>query len=122
MGYVLIIDNDQIIRSVLADKFKQLGVSTQQAATGQEGLDKAKQEHPTVIILDEHMPQMTGQQFMEALQQEAWFKDVHIIVFTALHDIDLVNHKMMAGVKDYLDKGASTPDSVVAAAQKYLQA
>jgi CheY-like chemotaxis protein len=121
MGYVLIIDNDQILRSILADEFDRVGIRTQQAANGLEGLEKAKQEHPAVIILDEHMPEMNGQQFVEELKKEDWFKEVRIIVFTALHDVDLMNHKMIAGVTDYLNKGTSSPESVISLAQKYVQ-
>ncbi|HEY5806309.1 MAG TPA: response regulator [Candidatus Saccharimonadales bacterium] len=121
MNYVLIIDNDHVIRSVLAEKLKQAGIATQEAADGHEGLEKAKKDHPAVIILDEHMPHMNGQQFVEALQQEEWFEDVRIVVFTALNDIDLMNHKIIAGVSDYLEKGTSTPEKVVEIAQKYLQ-
>jgi two-component system, chemotaxis family, chemotaxis protein CheY len=120
MSYVLIIDNDQMLRSVLTDELNDLGVQTQEAEDGLQGLEKARAEHPIVIILDEHMPHMNGQQFIEALQKESWYKEVHIIVFTSLHDVDLMNHKMFAGVTDYLDKSASSPQDVVKAVQKYL--
>jgi CheY-like chemotaxis protein len=121
MSYVLIIDNDQMLRAVLADELKQAGIVTQEASNGLEGLEMAKKEHPALIILDEHMPEMDGQKFVEALQKEDWFNQVRIIVFTALHDVDLMNHKMIAGVTDYLNKGTTTPDAVVKTVQKYLQ-
>ncbi len=121
MSYVLIVDNDQIIRSVLVDELADAGIATQEAENGLEALEKAKQEHPAVIVLDEHMPKMNGQQFLEELQKEDWFKETHIIVFTDLHDVDLMNHKMLAGVTDYLNKGTATPGTVVQAVQKYLQ-
>lgn len=120
MSNVLIIENDEMMRLALASELGRAGIVTQQAANGAEGLEKAKQDHPAVIILDEHMPKMNGQQFMEALEKEAWFKEVHIIVFTSLHDVDLMNHKMLAGVADYLNKGTATPATVVQAVQKYL--
>lgn len=121
MAYVLIIDNDQIMRSILATDLKQAGLPTQEAKDGLEGLEKAKKEHPTVIILDEHMPRMNGQEFIEELQKEPWFKEVHIVVFTALDDVDLVNHKMLAGVSDYLNKGTSTPETVIQIVKRYMQ-
>lgn len=121
MAYVLIIDNDDILRSVLASGLNGAGISTQEASNGLEGLEKAKKEHPAVIVLDEHMPHMNGQQFVEALQKEPWFKEVRIIVFTALQDIDLMNHKMIAGVSDYLNKGTASPEVVIQTVQKYIQ-
>jgi len=120
MSYVLIIDNDDTLRSVLAQELKQIGIPVQEAGDGQAGLAKAKADHPAVIILDEHMPKMDGQHFVEALRQEDWFDDVHIIVFTALHDIDLMNHKMLAGVSDYLNKSTCTPQTVVEVVEKYF--
>lgn len=121
MGHVLIIDNDQIIRTILADGLTKAGIATKQAEDGLQGLESVKQERPQVVILDEHMPRMNGQEFIEALQQEPWFKEMRIIVFTSLHDTDLMNHKMLAGVTDYLDKSTTDPADVIKIVQKYLQ-
>lgn len=121
MAYALIVDNDEILRSVLADELKQVNIATKEAADGLEALDVARQEHPAVIVLDEHMPKMDGQHFIVELQKEEWFKDVRIIVFTALHDTDLMNHKMLAGVSDYLDKSTTQPEQVISLVQKYMQ-
>lgn len=120
MAYTLIIDNDQMLRSILTEELNRTGIATQEAGDGLEGLEKARKEHPAVIVLDEHMPKMDGQQFIVELQKEPWFKDVHIIVFTALNDIDLVNHKMIAGVSEYLNKGSASPETVVKLVQKYM--
>ena len=120
MAYTLIIDNDQILRSILTSELNNVGIATQEAGDGLEGLEKARKEHPAVIILDEHMPKMDGQHFIVELQKEEWFKEVRIIVFTALHDTDLMNHKMLAGVSDYLDKATTDPEGVIRLVQKYL--
>lgn len=121
MAYVLIIDDDQTMRSVIADKLNQAGIATKEATDGLEGLAQARQEHPAVIILDENMPNMDGQQFIEELQKEEWFKDAHVIVFTSSTDIALLNRKMMAGVSEYLNKGTTPPETIVQLVQKHLQ-
>jgi CheY-like chemotaxis protein len=121
MAYALIIDDNELFRTVLSDKLSQLGITTKQATNGLEGLEMAKAEHPAVIILDEHMPKMNGQQFVEALQKETWFKEVHIIVFTSLHDSDLATHKRLAGINDYLDKATTPPEIVVGVVKSYMQ-
>lgn len=121
MGHVLIVDNDELLRTVLADALAAVGIQTKQANDGREGLESAKRERPSIIVLDEHMPNMNGQEFIEAIQHEPWFKETRIIVFTSLHDTDLMNHKMLAGVTDYLDKATASPEQVVAIIQKYLQ-
>ncbi len=109
-----------MLRSILTQELNRVGIATQEAGDGLEGLEKARREHPAVIVLDEHMPKMDGQQFIVQLQRETWFKDVHIVVFTALNDIDLVNHKILAGVSEYLNKGTASPETVVKLVQKYM--
>lgn len=120
MAHVLIIDNDEILRSVLIEQMKRVGIPAKEADNGLTGLEMVKQERPAVIVLDEHMPKMNGQQFVEALKKEGLLEGQHIIVFTALHDSDLMNHKMLAGISDYLDKGTTSPENVVSLIQKYL--
>lgn len=120
MAYVLIIDNDEILRSVLVEQMKRVGIPAKEADDGLAGLEMLKQERPAVIVLDEHMPKMSGQQFIEALKKEGLLEGQRIIVFTALHDTDLMNHKMLAGISDYLDKGTTSPESVVQTIQKYM--
>jgi two-component system chemotaxis response regulator CheY len=120
MKYTLIIDNDEMLCTVLSDQLKRAGIEVQEAVDGLEGLDKAIAQHPAVIILDEHMPHMNGQQFIEALQKQPWYKEVHIIVFTTLHDVDLMNHKILAGVSDYLDKSKASPEQIVELVKKYM--
>jgi CheY-like chemotaxis protein len=121
MSYVLIVDNDEMMRVVIAGQLHDAGITTQEAVNGHDALQKAKQDHPAVIILDEHMPEMNGQQFVEALQREPWFHEIRIVVFTALNDVELMNHKILAGVSDYLDKANASPEMVVQIVQKYLQ-
>lgn len=121
MTYVLLVDDNEFLRTVIADKLQHLGVDVQQAADGLEGLEKAKQEHPAVILLDEHMPKMDGQQFFAALQKEPWFKDIRVIMYTSLHSADLVTHKQLAGVTVYLDKDVVSPETVVSLVRDYMQ-
>lgn len=120
MAYVLIIDNDEILRSVLVERLKRLNIASKEADDGLAGLELVKQERPAIIVLDEHMPRMNGQQFVEALQKEHLLEGLRIIVFTSLHDTDLINHKMLAGISDYLDKATTTPEGVVNLIQSYL--
>ena len=120
MAYVLIVDNDEILRSVLMEQMKRVGIPAKEADNGLTGLEMVRQERPAVIILDEHMPKMNGQQFVEALKKEGLLEGQRIIVFTSLHDTDLMNHKMLAGISDYLDKSTASPESVVNLVQGYL--
>jgi len=121
MNHVLIVDDDPLLRDALSAALKKVGIVSQTAIDGLDGIKKAKADHPAVMVIDEHMPNMDGQELVEALQNEDWTQDVHLIVFTANTDIDLLNKKLRAGVVDYLDKASSTPERIVEIIQDYLR-
>ena len=122
MRPVLVIDDDVLLRESLSQAFKQFNIPLEEAVDGQDGLAKTKQLQPSVIILDENMPNMTGQEFIEQLRQEDWGKEVPVVVLTIKSNIEDMNKKMMFGVSDYLDKATVSTDQVVATVKKYLQA
>lgn len=121
MKPVLVIDDDILLRESLQQAFTEAGIPLQEAVDGGDGLAKTKDLQPAVIILDENMPNMTGQQFIEQLRQEEWGKNIPVVVLTIKSNIEDMNKKMMFGVSDYLDKATVTTDQVVATVKKYLQ-
>jgi two-component system chemotaxis response regulator CheY len=120
MKHVLIIDDDPLLRDALSAALKKEHIASQTAVDGLDGLTKAKADHPAVMVIDEHMPNMDGQELVDALQQEDWVEDVHLIVFTANTDIELLNKKLRAGVADYLDKSTSSPERIVEIVRGYI--
>ncbi|HSX30031.1 MAG TPA: response regulator [Candidatus Saccharimonadales bacterium] len=122
MAQVLIIDDDELLRTALTHKLRERGIEAEQAIDGQKGLELAKMDPPQVIVLDERMPKMTGDEFITAVQKEPWFSNVHIVVFTASDDTKLLYNSLKAGVTDYLDKTSATPDSIAELVAKYVQA
>ena len=122
MKPVLVVDDDILLRDSLAQAFKDEGIQMEGAIDGQDGLARVKELQPSVIVLDENMPNMTGQQFIEQLRGQDWGKDVPVVVLTIKSNIEDMNKKMMFGVSDYLDKANVTTDQVVATVKKYLRA
>lgn len=81
---ILIIDDEYDIRAVAQLTLKAVGgwdVSI--AASGQEGLAKASDEQPDVILLDVMMPDMDGIETLRALQANPATHTIPIILMTA---------------------------------------
>ncbi len=57
---ILIIDDDNSIRKVLEEYLQQVGFSIITAADGLEGLDRIKQNNYDLVILDIHLPYVSG--------------------------------------------------------------
>ena len=57
---ILIVEDEQDIRELLAYNLEKEGYATVQAADGKEGLDLARSRKPDLILLDLMLPKMDG--------------------------------------------------------------
>ena len=64
---VLIIDDEQDLRDMMAFQFKSRGFNAETAANGVEGLEKLPIVNPALIILDLNMPKMGGIEFYQRI-------------------------------------------------------
>ena len=80
---VLLIDDDANLVELTADALRKEGYTVSTALGGREGLDKALEKMPDLIVLDMMMPDMTGFEVIEALQKKDETRDIPILVFTA---------------------------------------
>jgi DNA-binding NarL/FixJ family response regulator len=101
---ILIVDDSAQIRNMVRlwlesdDKFEVCG----EAADGIEGVEKALELKPDLIVLDLLMPRMNGLQAAKALQST--MPEVPIILFTLFPDSELANQARNAGVASVLSK------------------
>jgi two-component system, chemotaxis family, chemotaxis protein CheY len=66
---VLVVDDEDAVRDVVAEALADEGYRVAQASNGQEALDAATSERPAVILLDMRMPVMDGWGFARAYRQ-----------------------------------------------------
>lgn len=98
---VLIIDDELAIRNVLNMNLRAQGYEIKEALTGAEGLLKAAEFHPHLIILDLGLPDMNGYEVLKELRQ---WTSVPIIILTVSDDEATKVRLLDAGADDYLTK------------------
>lgn len=82
--HILIVDDEYDIRAVAQLTLKAVGGwDVSLAASGIEGLTKAADEQPDVILLDVMMPDMDGIETFQALQANPVTKSIPVILMTA---------------------------------------
>lgn len=102
MDKVLIIEDEASIRSFLTINFKMHSFQVIEAESGEEGLEKAKAEHPDVVLLDVMLPGIDGFQVCEQLRK--LFPHIGIIMLTARgQDLDKIKG-LEFGADDYVVK------------------
>ena len=74
------------------------------ALDGSEGLAKAREWKPDIILLDLKMPMMDGYEVCHRLREERVTKKIPILVYTALHEWKSIKRALKAGSNDCLIK------------------
>lgn len=98
---ILIIEDNETYLSILSQKFdfEQFEVIT--AIDGSEGLKKAIDNQPHIIIIDLLLPKMNGIQIMEELRKSDWGKKVPVIILTNVNPDDEILQTIMKNKPTY---------------------
>jgi putative nucleotidyltransferase with HDIG domain len=99
---VLIVDDDQHIRTSLETYLRRQGMETLIAEDGFQGLDVLRRNHVDIIITDIMMPKMNGIKFIREVKKD--FPDQQIIVITGYGDMNVAIDAMKLGAADFITK------------------
>jgi CheY-like chemotaxis protein len=88
-GYLLLVDDDTEIRSVLAQLLETEGYRVAEAANGRQALEYLSR-HPgaSLILLDLMMPIMGGYEFREVQRTDPAIAEIPVVAFTAASSVD----------------------------------
>ncbi|MDR2784990.1 MAG: response regulator [Treponema sp.] len=101
---ILIVDDEQLNLDFFDVMLSKLGFIVEKAGDGLEALEKVKQFHPDLIILDNIMPKMSGWEVTKTLKKDAKYREIPIIMFSALGDVKDKVEGFELGVDDYITK------------------
>jgi signal transduction histidine kinase/CheY-like chemotaxis protein len=117
---LLIIDDEEADRYVLRTVLRDLPFVVAEAASGEEGLRRAREERPNAIILDLVMPGLTGFEVLDRLRDEPRTADIPVIVLTSKM-LDAAEHRQLASrAAAVLSKGNSSRRAARAALREAL--
>jgi len=105
MASVLLIEDDQRIRQLLATRLAERGHHVESTATAMDGVQKAVSGDVDIVVLDLGLPDVDGR---EALRMIRAVSEVPVIVATARDDQDEIVKIFDAGADDYVIKPYST--------------
>jgi len=102
---ILIVDDDDSIRSLLNQELGDAGYTIDEASNGKEALEKVRSNRPDLIILDIMMPEMNGFDVAVVLKNDPNTMDIPIIVLSVVQD---KARGFRIGVDRYLTKPIDT--------------
>lgn len=101
---VLVVDDDNSMRTLLKALLVNAGYEVYEANDGQQGFDKALDVQPHIMIVDWLMPGMDGVELTRALRQTKPGRGIYILILTALEAEDKLVEAFDAGVDDFMNK------------------
>ena len=101
---ILIIDDDLDTLRLVGLMLQRQGYQISAATNGQQGLDKAFEEDPDLILLDVMMPDMDGYEVTRRLRRNPSTMETPILMFTAKTQLDDKVIGFEVGANDYLTK------------------
>ena len=115
---VFIIDGDSGMRQAVQDLVESVGLRAESFSTGEEFLKKQRTAHPSCLVLDVRLPQMSGLDFQRQLA--AIGVQIPIIFITAHGDIPMSVRALKSGAVEFLTKPFRDQD-LLDAIQQALQ-
>ena len=107
---VLVADDEEDIRSLVAFRLKRAGYEVITAADGEEALLLATTRLPDLAVLDMMMPKATGLEVTRSMREHEATKDIPVILLTARAQEGDVIRGFEAGADDYVKKPFSPHD------------
>jgi CheY-like chemotaxis protein len=104
---ILIVDDEADVVAYLRTLLEDNGFRIVTAGNGREGMEKAKAENPTLILLDISMPEESGVRMFRNLQEDPQTTDIPVIVVTGVsHDFKkfIETRKKVHAPAGYFDK------------------
>jgi putative nucleotidyltransferase with HDIG domain len=99
---ILIVDDEEAIREVVSTLLEAQGYQCASVGNGREALDYLHGNSIDLVLSDMVMPEMTGLQLLAWLRTH--YKDVPVIMVTAMHDVSTALEAIRRGAYDYILK------------------
>lgn len=113
MAKILLVEDDRLLTRLYHKKLTKEGYQVEIAYDGSEGLVKAQNAPPDLVLLDLMMPKMGGLDMLRAFQASPQLQNIPVVVLTNLSAEKEEEEARALGVVDYLVKANNPPDRVL---------
>ncbi len=109
---ILIVEDDPLMSRMYQKIFTFDGYDVVMAADGQEGLDKAREVKPTLMLLDVMMPKMNGLEVLTKIKADPETKTIPVVMLTNLAGQQDAEAALAKGAVKYIIKSEHEPSEV----------
>ncbi|MCX6720897.1 MAG: response regulator [Candidatus Staskawiczbacteria bacterium] len=110
---ILIIEDDSFFVELISKKLFSKEFSILSAKDGEEGIKKAKEEKPDLILLDLLLPVMDGYEVLSTLKNDSETSAIPIIILSNLSSKEDIDKGLKLGASDFLIKSQIDLEEIV---------
>lgn len=103
-AHILIVDDNEMNRDVLARRLRQEAYVLEMACDGRQALEKLQNQAFDAVLLDIMMPEMDGIEVLQHMKTDDELQHLPVIVISALDEMESVIRCIELGAEDYLPK------------------
>jgi CheY-like chemotaxis protein len=119
---ILLVEDDDTTRTVIQHALERDGWSITQAENGRVALARMAEQRPDAILLDLMMPEMDGFEFLAELRRHATWRDIPVVVLTAMDLAEEDRRRLNGEVERIIEKGAYSRDELLREVGRLLTA
>jgi DNA-binding response OmpR family regulator len=101
---ILVVDDDLMMRELLATRLTIAGYETFIARDGREALNALREQRPTAMVLDINMPNLNGFDVLQNMEASGAIDHIAVMVLSARNQAADVRKAMQLGARDFLMK------------------
>lgn len=120
MKKILIIEDNEYMGRMYKNMLDMENYQVELSTSGEEGLKKAREEKPDLILLDIIMPKMNGITVLQNLKKDPKLKSIAVVVLTVVGEKDIVEKSLELGAEGYIVKSSLNLQELLSEIKSYM--
>jgi len=109
---ILLVDDDETLSAIFKTTFKKNGFDTVLAKDGAGGLSMAATESPDIILLDQVLPDISGNEILKKLKEDTKTQNIPVLMLSNFSQEEIVKEAIANGAVDYIFKYQVEPQDL----------
>lgn len=121
MAKIVLIDDDKAITAVFETALKKEGFEVSVVYTGQEGLEMVRDQKPNLVLLDQILPDIAGNEVLKTLKEDPQTRSIPVAMLSNFGQNELVEEAMKTDAVEYILKYQIAPQDLVNKVKELLK-
>lgn len=117
---IIIVEDDNVLRDVLAEKLEKSGYVVDRAEDGVIAMEKIRMVKPDCVLLDILMPRKSGIEVLEDMHNDPALKDIPVIIISNSGQPVEIERAQQLGAREFLIKAVFDPNEVLEKVERVL--